>query len=346
LRGLSNLRIDPMIFPGKATTAQDPDALLALYADCTLCPRRCHADRREGKRGYCGESASLRCARAGLHMWEEPVLSGTGGSGTVFFSGCSLRCIYCQNRTIALGEKGYEISAERLGEVFLELQAKGAHNINLVTGAHFLPHICIALRRARGEGLHIPVLYNSSGYEEVESLRLLEGLADLYLPDLKYFSPELSARYSHAPDYFEVAFAAITEMVRQVGEPVFSADGMMQRGVIVRHMVLPGETRDSKKILRRLHEAFGDRIYISIMSQYTPIGAFPSDPLLERRVTPEEYARVVRFAEQIGITCGFVQEGDVAEESFIPAFDGTGILPALEDAPDPAHKPAPEGTDQ
>ncbi|MCR4895993.1 MAG: radical SAM protein [Lachnospiraceae bacterium] len=293
--------------------------------DCTLCPRACHADRAGGHPGFCGESAVIRGARAGLHFWEEPILSGTKGSGTVFFSGCNLRCVFCQNRGIALGKAGYEITPQRLSEIFLELQDQGAHNINLVTGTHFLPQIALALEMAK-PSLDIPVVYNTSSYELPESLRLLEGLADIYLPDMKYFSPELSQKYAAAQDYFDVAMDAVREMLRQVGPPVSGSDGLLQKGVIVRHLILPGQTKDSKKILRRLHEEFGGRIYISIMNQYTPMGAFPGMEELERSVTPEEYGRVLRFAERIGIERGFFQEGGTVSDSFIPAFDGTGIL--------------------
>ncbi len=301
------------------------ETLRSLMENCTLCPRKCGANRAEGRPGFCGESAEIRCARAGLHLWEEPVLSGTRGSGTVFFSGCNLRCVFCQNRDIALGKTGFSISPRRLSEIFLELQEKGAHNINLVTGTHFLPQIALALEIAK-PGLHIPVVYNTSSYELSESLRLLEGLVDIYLPDLKYFSTELSKKYSAAPDYFETAMDAIREMLRQTGDPEFDENGLLRKGIIVRHLILPGQTKDSKKILRRLHEEFSSRIYISIMNQYTPMGSFPGMEELERSVSEEEYRRVLHFAEALGIECGFFQEGGTVSDSFIPAFDGTGIL--------------------
>lgn len=298
--------------------------VFSLLEDCTLCPRRCHVNRRAGQLGYCGQSESLMAARAALHFWEEPCISGTKGSGTVFFSGCSLRCLFCQNYNIAVGRAGQVISVSRLADIFLELQEKGAHNINLVTPTHFIPQMITALENAKNRGLAIPVLYNSGGYEEVDSLRLLNGLIDIYLPDLKYYSAELSARFSNAPDYFEKASAAIAEMYRQVGTPVF-ADTLMKRGMIVRHLILPGQTKDSKKILRYLHDTYGDDIYVSIMNQYTPLPHVAEISELNRRVTAEEYRRVLLFAERIGIQNGFEQEGSAAEASFIPEFDGEGL---------------------
>lgn len=299
---------------------------LSLYDNCTLCPRNCGVNRSRGVLGYCGRSATLTAARAALHPWEEPIISGTQGSGTIFFSGCNLKCIYCQNRNIALGQSGREITPERLSQICLELQEKGAHNINLVTPSHYVPHIVKALESARLQGLHIPIVYNTGGYESPDTLRMLKGLVDIYLPDLKYYSSELSSAFSHAPDYFPVATAAISEMFRQVGPPVINGEnGLLQRGVVVRHLLLPGETKDSKKILRYLHETYGENIYISIMNQYTPLPQVAEHPILSRQVTPAEYERVLDFARRIGITRGFCQEGDTVSESFIPAFDGEGL---------------------
>lgn len=295
-------------------------------SDCTLCPRRCHANRAAGQTGFCGQTAQLRAARAALHFWEEPCISGDCGSGTVFFSGCSLQCIFCQNHEIALGESGKVISVERLSQIFLELQDKGAANINLVTAGHFIPQVCRALELSKTHGLSIPIVYNTGSYEEVASLRLLEGLIDIWLPDLKYFSGDLSACYSSAPDYFQVATAAIAEMFRQTPTAVFdSKTGLMQRGIIVRHLMLPGQAVDSKKILRYLHTTYGDAIYISIMNQYTPLAGMSEIPELNRKVTPEEYRRVLDFADRIGIENGFMQEDGTAAESFIPPFDYEGI---------------------
>lgn len=296
-----------------------PEKITSYMSDCTLCPRRCHANRAAGQTGFCGQTAQLRAARAALHFWEEPCISGDCGSGTVFFSGCSLQCIFCQNHEIALGESGKVISVERLSQIFLELQEKGAANINLVTAGHFIPQVCRALELSKTHGLSIPIVYNTGSYEEVASLRLLEGLIDIWLPDLKYFSGDLSARYSSAPDYFQVATAAIAEMFRQTPATVFdSKTRLMQRGIIVRHLMLPGQAADSKKILRYLHTTYGDAIYISIMNQYTPLAGVSEIPELNRKVTPEEYRRVLDFADRIGIENGFMQEDGTAAESFIP----------------------------
>ena len=270
-----------------------PENLEKLLTDCTLCPRNCHVNRMEGQIGYCLQTGTLRAARAALHYWEEPCISGTAGSGAVFFSGCSMRCAFCQNHDIAAGKAGRELSVERLKEIFLELQEKGANNINLVTPTHFVPLIVPALQAAKREGLQIPIVYNTSSYEKVSTLQLLDGLVDIYLPDLKYESATLSGLLSNAPDYFETAAAAIAEMVRQVGEPVFAAsDGtrlsaaqmndaceeadedaefLMKKGVIVRHLALPGQEADSKRVLSYLLKTYGERIYISLMNQYTPI---------------------------------------------------------------------------
>lgn len=296
-------------------------------SDCTLCPRECHVNRNAGNTGYCGQTAKLTAARAALHFWEEPCLSGKNGSGAVFFSGCNLRCVYCQNHEIAQGQAGREITVGRLSAIFLELQEKGAHNINLVTPTHFVPQIAAALQTAKQQGLSIPVIYNTSSYEKPETLRMLEGLIDIYLPDLKYFDTALGESYSHAPDYFETAASAITEMVRQVGAPVFAGgeDSLMLRGVIVRHLLLPGCGKDSRRILRYLHETFQNDIYVSIMNQYTPLSPVSDIPSLNRRVTDEEYERIVDYAIRIGIENGFIQEGETASESFIPAFDYEGI---------------------
>ncbi len=295
--------------------------------ECMLCPRQCRIDRTCG-RGYCGEGGTVRVARASLHMWEEPCISGRTGSGTVFFSGCSLRCVFCQNRKIALGSRGRELTTAQLSELFFVLQDKGACNINLVTPTHFTPQIAEAVRRSRSEGLRIPVVYNTSGYEQVETLQKLEGLVDIYLPDLKYFSSELSARYSNAPDYFDRASLAVAEMVRQVGAPLFDTSGhlscgerMMKRGVIVRHMVMPGHVRDSREIIRYLYHTYKDSIYISIMNQYTPPAAMDGYPEIARQVTRREYEKVVDYAIGLGVENAFIQEGDTAGESFIPDFD-------------------------
>ena len=294
------------------------------YLNCTLCPRACGADRTVSH-GFCKESSVLRAARASLHMWEEPPLSGKTGSGTVFFSGCNLGCIFCQNHEIAHENKGKSISPERLAEIFLELQEKGAANINLVTAVHFVPHVIRSLDVAKINGLHIPVVYNSSGYEAVDTVKRLNGYIDVYLPDYKYRDSDLARRFSGAYDYPKAAEKAIDEMVSQIGECVFDENGMMQRGVIVRHLVLPRHTDDSMAVLEYLHNTYGDRIYVSIMSQYTPVRKYEKYPELSRKLTTYEYEKVVQFAQRIGIRNGFLQSGEAAKESFIPSFDGIGI---------------------
>ena len=301
------------------------------YIPCTLCPRACHVDRTAGQKGRCHVDARIRVARAALHMWEEPCLSGRSGSGAVFFSGCALGCIFCQNREIASGKAGLVISEARLSEIFLELQEKGANNINLVTAGHYVPQVVRALACAKSQGLRIPIVYNSSGYEKAETLRQLEGLIDIYLPDLKYLTPELAAAYSHAPDYPQYAMEAIAEMVRQQPQTEFmpedrtEASPIMRRGVIVRHLLLPGHVREAKKVVGYLHETYGDQIYISMMNQYTPMSEKFADPNLNRRVTKREYERLLDYAAEIGVENGFYQEGATADESFIPEFDYEGV---------------------
>ena len=303
----------------------------------------------------------IRVARAALHFWEEPCISGTAGSGAVFFSGCNLGCVFCQNYAISRGHVGKNITVQRLSDIFLELQGKGANNINLVTAGHFLPVVIDALEDAKNRGLSIPIVYNTSSYEKVEAIRDLDGLVDIYLPDLKYVSSRLSEDFSKAPDYFEVASKAIEEMVRQTGEPEFfvkkkaslnqqmslweSEDVMdaatynecaddlmsegrevlMKRGTIVRHLLLPGCTEDSKAVVKYLYETYGDSIFISIMNQYTPMPQVAGHPLLSRKVTDDEYNEVLDYAIDSGIENAFMQEGDVAEESFIPNFDCEGL---------------------
>lgn len=286
---------------------------------CVLCPRKCSANRM-AHNGYCGESAALRVARASLHMWEEPCISGTRGAGTVFFSGCSLKCVYCQNKDIAFGNKGRELTSIQLSELFLLLQNKGAVNINLVTPTHFVLQIAEAIKMAKRRGLTIPIVYNTSGFENVISLQKLEGLIDIYLSDLKYYSEEISMKYSNAQNYFKIAKNAIDEMVRQIGKPVFE-DTLMKRGIIIRHMVLPGYTKDSKAVIKYLYESYGDDIYISIMNQYTPPIDLEGYPEIKRRVTPREYEKVIDYAIELGIQNAFIQEGETSKESFIPDFD-------------------------
>lgn len=295
-------------------------------SDCTLCPRECHIARANDANGVCHQSVRLRAARAALHYWEEPCISGDAGSGAVFFSGCTLNCVYCQNHTISDGTCGKEISPERLAEIFLELQEQNAWNINLVTAGHFLPAVISALKLAKNQGLAIPVVYNTSGYEKADTIRRLEGLADIYLPDFKYMSEDLAWKYSKAKDYPKVVKQALAEMVRQCPKPVFDGD-QMKKGVIVRHLVLPGQTEEAKAVIHYLYETYQDQIYISILNQYTPVATLDTGryPELGRKLSQEEYDEVVDDAIALGVENGFIQEGDTAEESYIPAFDITGI---------------------
>ena len=288
---------------------------------CTLCPRRCGAERTETEgHGFCGMPAGLRVARAALHLWEEPPLSGTRGSGTVFFSGCTLRCCYCQNREISAGGFGRVITTGRLREIFEELIAQGAHNINLVTPTHFLPWILPALEPR----LPVPVVYNCGGYESVETLRLLEGKADVYLPDLKYADAALAARLSAAPDYFPAATAAIREMFRQTG-PYVMEDGLLKRGVMIRHLVLPGQPDNTRRCIDWVAETFSPgQVLFSLMSQYTPQPG--AEGPLGRHVTAGEYRSAVDYMKNCGITDGFTQERTAAREEYTPPFDLTGVL--------------------
>lgn len=293
---------------------------------CQICPRKCGVNRNEGNVGVCGQTKEIRVARAALHAWEEPCISGKEGSGAVFFSGCNVGCVFCQNRKIAKEGYGKILTIQELAKVFLRLQDKGARNINLVTPTHYILQIRDALILAKEKGLRIPIVYNTSGYELVESLRLLEGLVDIYLPDCKYISEELSAKYSQAKDYFFYASQAIQEMVRQVGEVEFDENGIARKGVIVRHLLLPGHVKEGKAVLSYLHENFGKQIYISIMNQYTPFPYVKEHyPEIDRKVTKREYERLLSYALDIGIENGFMQEGDTAKESFVPAFDGEGV---------------------
>ena len=298
---------------------------MELSEKCELCPRKCNANRISGKSGFCGGGKEVKIARAALHFWEEPCISGEEGSGTVFFSGCTMRCIFCQNREISRGEAGKNVSVERLAEIFLELQKKGANNINLVTPMHYAPQITSALDIARKNGLSLPIVWNTGGWELPESIEAVKDYADIWLSDFKYFDNSLAENFSDAKFYFENASASLKKMVEQTGEAIFDDDGMMKKGVIVRHLVLPGHTDDSKKILSWLWENFGDKIWISIMNQYTPFCTDEKYPELFRKVTEEEYNEVIDFAVELGIENAFAQEGEAASESFIPPFDLEGV---------------------
>lgn len=295
------------------------------YENCLLCPRKCGINRSTGQTGVCGVSSEIKVARAALHYWEEPCISGKRGSGAVFFSGCSLHCVFCQNREISDGKAGKVISKERLSDIFIELADKGANNINLVTPGQYIPDIVWAVNDAKSRGMKLPIIYNTSGYENVTDLKLLEGIVDVYLPDFKYMDSTLSARYSRAKDYPSVAKQALSEMVRQQPDVVIdNATGLIQKGVIVRQLLLPRHVNDAKAVLKYLYDTYHNHVYISMMSQFTPI-ALKDYPEINRTVTRREYERLVDYALEIGITNAFIQEGDVAKDSFIPAFDCEGV---------------------
>ena len=287
---------------------------------CNLCPRRCNVDRSLGEVGFCGAGNEMVIARYSLHMWEEPVISGDTGSGTIFFSYCNMRCCFCQNYEISELHKGKKVSIDEFCDICLELQEKGACNINLVTPTHYVDLIICGLRMAKEKGLVIPVVYNSSGYENVDTIKMLDGLVDIYLPDLKYYNDIYSVKYSKCKYYFKYASDAIEEMVRQVGEAKFDDNGMMKKGVIVRHLLLPGCLEDSKKIICYLYNKYGDKVIISIMNQYTPVRKLDYEEL-NKKVLDSDYDELVNYAYDLGVRKAFIQEGDTQEESFIPDFD-------------------------
>lgn len=303
--------------------------LPSTLSACELCPRMCRADRAAGERGVCGATDTLRLARAALHFWEEPPISGEAGSGTVFFSGCPLKCVYCQNHEISTGNFGIDVSPERLAQIMLELQDQGALNINLVTATHYAHLLPEAIAAARAQGLAIPIVYNTSGYERVEAVRELDDLVDIWLTDFKYADAGLGRALSHVPDYPSVAQSALIEMARQLerhGGGAARADGTWTRGIIVRHLVLPGHAEDSCRVLDLIWDAVGD-VPISVMNQYTPNAAMrAAGGELARAVTREEYERVLDHADDLGFTQMFWQEGGAVDESFTPPFDTTGVL--------------------
>ena len=291
---------------------------------CNLCPRNCNIDRSINK-GYCGQKDKIKVARASLHMWEEPCISGERGSGTVFFSGCVLRCVFCQNFNIANGDTGKEITVERLVEIFCELKEKGAHNINLVTGDHFVPQIISALDLAKSKGMDLPIVFNTSSYINKETLKKLENYVDIYLADFKYFDNETAKKYSNAGDYLQVVKTAIEEMVSQKKAPEYDEKGIMTNGVIVRHLLMPGFLQESKAIIRYVYEEYGERVVLSIMNQYTPLKQVEKYPEINRKVSEYEYETLINYAISIGVKEAYVQEGETAKESFIPPFDLEGV---------------------
>ncbi len=293
---------------------------------CAICPRHCRVNRNQGQTGVCGVSSDIYVARAALHFWEEPCISGKEGSGAVFFSGCTLKCVFCQNYELAHAEAGIKVSPERLTEIFLTLQDQGANNINLVTPDHYIPILTASMQSARDQGLRIPFVINCSGYETVDLIRRLEGLADIYLDDFKYIDAVKAKKYSGAADYPERAKESLKEMVRQCPQPVFDNRGMLQRGVIVRHLLMPGMVHDAERIVKYLYETYKDQIYLSLMHQFTPFKRLEKYPEINRKVTAREYNRLLDYALNLGVTNAFIQEGGAAKESFVPAWDGEGII--------------------
>ncbi len=297
---------------------------MELLKNCCLCPRNCGVDRLQGQKGFCGAGVNPRIALVSLHPWEEPCIAGENGAGTVFFSHCNLRCVYCQNSEISHGGKGREVTVERLGEIFLEQEARGAATLDLVTPTHYVPQILEALDLAMEKGFHLPVVYNSGGYETEETLELLQGYVDIFLPDLKYAERESAEKYSRAGDYCEEAFKAIQRMYEIAG-PFDMDEGILKRGVLIRHMVLPGHRHESMKLLKRIWETFGEAVGLSLMSQYTPMFRAEEYPEINRRLTSFEYDSVVDYAYELGFRHCYVQERRAASEEYVPNFDGSGV---------------------
>lgn len=296
-----------------------------LYKNCSICPRNCRIDRTKGQIGYCQSGHEIKAALASVHMWEEPPISGSCGSGTIFFSGCNLRCVFCQNYTISSENSGKTISTERLSEIMLEQQARGVHNINLVTATHFIPSIIKAVQKAKNNGLKIPIVYNTGGYEKVESIKMLEGTVDIYLPDIKYFSSELSLKYSGASDYFDYASEAVLEMYRQTGNNIYDDNGIMKSGVIIRHMIMPSHREDSYKVLDWIRDNIGTEACVSLLSQYTPAYNAEKYKEINRKLMSLEYTRVIEHFFDIGLKNGFMQEKSSAESKYTPIFDLSGL---------------------
>lgn len=292
---------------------------MKVLENCMLCPRKCGINRYKEK-GICGANSKIKLAYYSLHMWEEPPISGENGSGTIFFSNCNMKCIYCQNKKISIDGYGKYISMKKLEEIMLELQKKGAHNINLVTPTHYVPQIASVLQKIKDKSLKIPVVYNTSSYECVGTLMMMRNLVDIYLADLRYYDDDLAIKYSKCRDYFENATMAIDEMYRQVGEIKINDEGMLEKGVVVRVLILPGHVDDSKKIIEYLYKTYGNDIFISIMNQYTPVWKCKYSNL-NRKVTEDEYNEVVNYAIDLGVVNAFVQEGEAADDSFIPKFN-------------------------
>lgn len=299
--------------------------MLEKLIKCTLCPKNCGVNRTADGIGICGASSEIKIARVSLHYWEEPCISGTKGSGTVFFSNCNLMCVFCQNNAISHKGLGKSVSINRLSEIFLEQETRGAHNINLVTPTHFVPQIVEAIKISRSHGLSIPIVYNSNGYENIETIKALKGYIDIYLPDLKYYDDKYAIRYSNAPNYFKAASKVIQEMYNQTGNPVFDEQGIMKKGLIIRHLMLPGLLFDSKKVIDYVYKTFGHKVYISIMNQYTPVNNLENYPEINKPLNPMHYESLIDYCVSLGIKNAFIQEEGTVSESFIPEFDFRGV---------------------
>ena len=296
-----------------------------LLKNCNLCIRRCNIDRINGEIGFCRATDRVKIARASLHMWEEPPISGDVGSGTVFFSNCNLKCVFCQNHEISQDSVGLDITIERLADIFIELQDKNAANINLVTPTHYVPQIIEAIDIARAKGLSIPILYNTNSYDSVETIKLLKGYIDVYLPDFKYFNDKYAIKYSNAPRYEENIIPVLKEMYNQVGPVQFDTNGFITKGIIIRHLMLPGLLFDSKKILDKIYSVFQDNVYISIMNQYTPMFNASKYPEIDKSLNPKHYDALIDYASSIGITNGFIQESGTNSTAYVPNFNFEGI---------------------
>lgn len=299
--------------------------MIKNLSSCKLCPRNCGINRLDNKIGYCGAGKDIKVARAALHQWEEPCVSGAQGSGTVFFTNCSLKCVFCQNHSISQESVGKAVTMERLSEIFLELQSQGANNINLVTPTHYVYQIIEAIKLAKSKGLKLPILYNTSGYENLETIKLLEGYIDVYLPDIKYFDDKYALRYSNAPNYFKHASETVKEMFKQVGEAQFNEAGIIQKGVIIRHMMLPGLLFDSKKIIDFIYTTFGNSVYVSIMNQYTPMHKAVLFSEINKPLNAKHYDSLIDYAVSLGIKNGFIQDSGTSSEAYVPNFNMEGV---------------------
>ena len=309
----------------KSTEELNNSCFLKLLKKCNLCPRKCNVNRLAGELGFCKASKDVKIAKVSLHKWEEPCISGSLGSGTVFFSNCNLKCVFCQNHEISHEGTGKTVSINRLSEIFLEQQERGALNINLVTPTHYVPQIIESLKLAKSKGLNIPILYNSNGYENIDTIKALRGFIDVYLPDLKYYKDKYAIRYSKAPNYFVTACEVITEMVSQVGEAKFDDTGVIQKGVIIRHLMLPGLLFDSKKIIDFIYTTFNDSVYISLMNQYTPMQVSDKYPEIDKTLNPNHYDALIDYCLTLGITKCFIQESGTSSRAFVPDFDLSGV---------------------